>query len=130
MRRVPPNAVISNQKLLMYLLNKKHHHDNESKMTVSKKILFNYKDPILCLAKNGSIEIVTKSVTMIFDYTPEQLLCQQLSMVMPEDKNTKVFEQLALMLKGEANLNFDTSGECINDNDIPVPVHVTIFGYS
>ena len=127
MRRVPPNAVVSNQKLLMYLLNKKDDH-SQTKMTVPMKIILQSKDAILCLAKNGSIEVVTKSVTMTFGYTPEQLLGQSLSVVLPEEQNPTLFEQMQLMGNGEASLTFDTAGEFINDNDQPISVHITLFG--
>ncbi|OHS96029.1 Adenylate and Guanylate cyclase catalytic domain containing protein [Tritrichomonas foetus] len=128
-RRLPPMCVSTNAELLNYLLNKKPEKEN-SKMSTSKSIITNYHDSVICLNINKTVEVVNKSVTSLFGYTPEQLLGQSIECILSEENNPKVFEQMNLMKDGEAPLTFDISGKGISDDEQMVQVHITIIGIS
>ncbi|OHT12680.1 Adenylate and Guanylate cyclase catalytic domain containing protein [Tritrichomonas foetus] len=128
LRRLPPLSVVSNVCLMNYLLNKKSKEET-GKMTASKSVIFNAKDAVLCLNRNESIEVINKSVTNYFGYTPEQLLGQSVNAILPEE-NVKIYEQIELMRNGECPLTFETSASAITDDETQIPVKTTILGIS
>ena len=127
LRRLPPLSVVSNIPLLYYLLNKKE-EKSSGKMTLSKLVIMDSKKAVVCLNKNESIDIVNKSVQFTFGYTPEQLLGQSISTLLPEEENQKFFEQIELMRNGEAPLTFEGSFSGVTDDDTNLPVHITLLG--
>ncbi|OHS94912.1 Adenylate and Guanylate cyclase catalytic domain containing protein [Tritrichomonas foetus] len=127
LRRVPPIACTSNHSLMNYLLNKKA-EKNDDKMTASKSVIFMSHDSVLCLNKNESIEVVNHAVTDLFGYTPEQLLGQNISCVLPEETSQNVFHQLQLMRHGQCSMIYETDAIGKSDDDNTIPVHVTVLG--
>jgi PAS domain S-box-containing protein len=99
-------------------------------MTVSKSVIINSKDAVLCLNRSESIEVVTRSVATLFGYTPEQLLGQPLSSILVAEQNPKVYEQTALMRNGEAPLTFQTSAIGTTDDEHSINVSATVLGIS
>ncbi|OHT14492.1 Adenylate and Guanylate cyclase catalytic domain containing protein [Tritrichomonas foetus] len=127
LRRLPPLSVVSNLPLLNYLLNKKDEKVS-GKMTVSKLIIHNSKNAVICLNRNETIDVVNKQVTSIFGYTPEQLLGQPISTIVPTEENSKVYEQIEFMRNGEAPLTFEGSFKGITDDETFLPIHLTLIG--
>jgi PAS domain S-box-containing protein len=77
--------------LLSDLLNKAPEKE-EGKMNASKSVIINVKDVVVCMNRNESIEVVNKSVSSLFGYTPEQLLGQPLSCILASESNSKLYE--------------------------------------
>jgi PAS domain S-box-containing protein len=97
-------------------------------MTASKSVVINAKDAIVCLNRSESIEVVNKSVTSVFGYTPEQLLGQPISSILSISENGKIYEQTDLMRNGEAALNFECHALGTADDERMVPVLVNLIG--
>jgi PAS domain S-box-containing protein len=113
--------------LLSYLLNKAPEKD-ESKMTASKSVIINTKDAVVCMNRSESIEVVNKSVSSLFGYTPEQLLGPPLSCILANESNSKLYEQIALMRNDEAPLTLQTHCVGVTDDEQNIPVSCTVLG--
>lgn len=129
MRRLPPLAINSNPSLLSYLLKKKD-EETVTKMSPCQAAIMNSKDSVLFLNKSESIELVNKSVVGLFGYTPDQLLGQPLSIIIPSEENPKVHEQMTIMLNGEGPLIYESKATGITDDEQQAPVNITILGTS
>ena len=127
MRRIPPASVVSNTPLLNFLLNRSG-EKNSDKMTASKLVVHVSKDAVLCLNRNESIEVVNQSVSGLFGYTPEQLLGQPISTVLPQDRAEDIFSHIDLMRLGQCSMTYETTSEGMTDDEQIVPVHVTLIG--
>ena len=127
MRRIPPASVISNAPILNFLLNRAS-DKNTDKMTASKLVVHVSKDAVVCLNRFESIEVVNQAVSGLFGYTPEQLLGQPVSTLLPQDKAEKVFSHINLMRLGQCAMTYETTTEGLTDDEQVVPVHVTLIG--
>ena len=127
LRRLSPPSVIQNVNLLNYLLNRKN-EKSSNKMTTSMLIIHNSKDSVFCLNKNESIEVVNQAVSGLFGYTPEQLLGQSISTVLPEKGSESIFNHFNLMRQGQCAMTFEAHTEGVTDGDQTIPMHVTIIG--
>ncbi|OHS96426.1 Adenylate and Guanylate cyclase catalytic domain containing protein [Tritrichomonas foetus] len=129
LRRIPPLACTSNPPVMNYLLHKKSAKVDD-KMTASKSVIMNSHDAVICLHRNESIEVVNNSVSSLFGYTPEQLLGQPISCVLPQEEASVVFHHFNLMRAGQCALTFETTTIGKTDDDQNVPIHVTVLGIS
>lgn len=129
LRRIPPISCNSNPRVLNYLLHKKTEKAND-KMTASKSVIMNSRDAILCLHRNESIEVVNQTVSNFFGYTPEQLLGQPISCILPQEEASEVFHHLTLMRTGQCPLTYETTTVGKTDDDQNLPIHVTVLGIS
>ena len=127
LKRLPPLAVVSNQSLLNYLLNKKS-DKSQGKMTASKAVIYNAQDAVICLSRAESIEVVNKTVATMFGYTPEQLLGQSISAICQMEENKVLYEQMELMRNGEAALTYECHLIGRTDDDQTIPCMVTLLG--
>lgn len=127
MRRIPPASVVSNTQLLNFLLNRSTEKSSD-KMTASRLVVHVSKDAVICLNRNESIEVVNQSVSSLFGYTPEQLLGQPISTILPQDKAEKVFNHINLMRLGQCSMTYETTSEALTDDEQIIPVHVTLIG--
>lgn len=127
LKRLPPLHVVSNQALLNYLLNKKG-DKGQGKMTASKAVIYNAQDAVICLSRGESIEVVNKTVSGLFGYTPEQLLGQSISAILQQEENGVLYEQMELMRNGEAALTYECHLVGRTDDDQTIPVKVTLLG--
>ena len=125
--RLDPPSVISNINLLNYLLNRKH-EKGASKMTTSMSIIHNSKDSVCCLNRNESIEVVNSSLTNLLGYTPEQLLGQPVSTILPTNGTEEIFNRFNLMRQGQCSMSYEAHTFAIPDDDQEIPVHITILG--
>jgi PAS domain-containing protein len=71
---------------------------------------------------------VNPAITLLLGYSPEQLLCQDLSLILPPNRCQIFFSQLSLMKEGQSALFFDDHVEALADNENLIPVHSIIFG--
>jgi PAS domain S-box-containing protein len=83
---------------------------------------------VLFLNRTESVELVNKSVSTLFGYTPEQLLGQPLSSILVAEQNPKVYEQTALMRNGESPLTFQTYAIGTTDDEQSIHVSLTVLG--
>jgi len=127
LRRLPPLCVISNTYLMNFLLNKKDSKKND-KMTASQSVILMSKSAVVCLNRNESIEVVNASVSSLFGYTPEQLLGQHISTILPHQYAGEIYDSINLMRNGQSSLVFDASSTGITDSEQLVPVHITLLG--
>jgi PAS domain-containing protein len=105
LRRLSPYCIISNPPLFRYLFQKSE--DNSSSNSNVYASLYRHSSyAIFCLNRNESIEMVNPAVTPILGYTPEQLLGQHISFVLPTDQTQNIFTQMTLMKEGQCSLFF------------------------
>lgn len=126
-RRVMPQALVQNKRLMDYLLNKDSRKGN-FEMTLSSSVIYNAEDGILCLSKSGIIEIVNLAVTKMLGYTPEQLLGQPLDMLIAPDASGSLLQNIGLMRAGQSALTYEEHTEFLTDSEAVMPVHVTVLG--
>ena len=126
-RRVQPQAIVANTKLINYLLNKKSKESN-NEMTLSNAVFYNMDDAILCLSCAGIIEMVNPAVTKLLGFTPEQLLGQSGQSIFAPDSVEAVMNQINLIKNGQSASTFDDHTICITDSDVQLPCHITILG--
>ncbi|OHT07620.1 Adenylate and Guanylate cyclase catalytic domain containing protein [Tritrichomonas foetus] len=127
MRRLSPPSVVSNISLLNYLLNRSNEKVS-NKMTTSMSIIHMSKDSVICLNRNESIEVVNQSISSLFGYTPEQLLGQPISTILPSTGAEEIFNHFNLMRLGQCAMQFETNTYGITDDEQEIPVHLTILG--
>lgn len=97
MRRLLPLVINSNKSFLSFLLKQK---DEEVvvKMFPCQTAIMN---------SNESIELINKSVTTVFGYTPDRLLGLPSSEIISLEENSKVFKQVELMRNDNVPLIFE-----------------------
>ncbi|KAK8833926.1 hypothetical protein M9Y10_005815 [Tritrichomonas musculus] len=79
-QRLPPNAFISDKRLLNFVLNRKDTQD-ESEMSTSQSAIYMSLDAIVCTNVSGVVEIINPAVTNTLGYTPDQMLGQHISSI-------------------------------------------------
>ena len=126
-RRVQPQAIVANTKLINYLLNKKSKESN-NEMTLSNAVFYNMDDAIVCLSCAGIIEMVNPAVTKLLGFTPEQLLGQSGQSIFSPEVAEPVMNQINLIKNGQSAPTYDDHTICITDSDDQIPCHITILG--
>ena len=127
LRRVPPLSISSNQTLMNYITHKSDTKKIES-MTPAKSVIYTSSDSVVFLGKSITIEFINESVTMLFGYTPDQLLGQHINNLLPEDKNPEFYTQLEIMKNGQCALTYEKSFQGLSDDEQTIPVHTTLVG--
>jgi len=127
LRRVSPAAILSTHDLAEYLFHKKGSSETE-RMTTYKRVIYDTPNPIICCAKNGTIEIVNGGVTACLGYTPEQLLGQQFDSIFSEEDKERLMQQVLLMKTGQASLTYEDHVTAISDDETQVPCRLTLIG--
>ena len=126
-RRLAPLAPTTNHKLMNYIMNKQIDKKTE-KMSPSKSVIHQSKYCVICFGKSETIDVVNNSVQNIFGYTPDQLLGQNINILIPTETNEEVYQTLGLMKNGQSSKMIETNATGLTDNDLTVPLHVTILG--
>ena len=128
LRRVPPIAIINDNELVSYLLDRTE-EKSQSNSSTDQGIIKNSQDAILCLSSSGIIEMVNPSVNHLFGFTPEQLLGQPVTTSLFDEKNgSNVNNKIFLMLNKQIALSYEDHVTCITDDETEVPCHIMIFG--
>ena len=127
MRRLPPHAMISNHSLMNYIMNKKDDKKSE-RMSTSKSVIHLSKNPVACLSRTLTIDVVNNAVTDLFGFTVDQLLGQNINTIVPPEKAEEMYNSIELMLNGQSSLIIEKSVTAVTDNEMEIPVHVTIIG--
>ncbi|KAK8838264.1 hypothetical protein M9Y10_035685 [Tritrichomonas musculus] len=128
LRRVSPIAIVNDDALVNYLLNRTH-AKNESNSSTDQGILKNSQDAIICLSSTGIIEMVNPSVSKIFGFTPEQLLGQPISTSLFDEKSgSTVTNKIFLMTNKQCPLSYEDHVTCITDDNTEIPCQIMILG--
>jgi PAS domain S-box-containing protein len=90
------------------------------------------QDALISLNGEGIIESLNPSATVIFGFTPEQMLGQSFKLLVnPDlDTNAPLFSTLALMKSGQAGLVYEASVVGTKDDGTRVPLHLTLLGFA
>jgi class 3 adenylate cyclase len=129
LRRLPPLSVPSNEPLFLFLIQKESNNASNN-FSVFASVFQNSQDSIFCLNKNETIEMVNPSVFILFGFTPEQLLGQHLSYVLPSERCKDIYNQMSLMRKGQCALLFDQYVEALTDIETCIPVQAILLGFT
>jgi len=126
LRRIPPLGIISNTKLMEYLLNQGNDkHENET--STEGSIVYSSNDGIICMNKAGIIEIVNPSVTSILGFTPEQLLGQGIRTILSPDDYVLINNQIGLISNNQSS-SYEGNVTCFDDSEQKIPCSLTLNG--
>ena len=126
--RATPTAISSNSDALNFLMNREASSDgNTGTMTMSRKIIHNSADPIICLGANEAIEQINKAVGTLFGYTPEQVLGQQVDFLFDAQSMEEIEKQMTMMRTGQSR-SYEGHVTCLTDSDTPVHCFLTLIG--
>ncbi|KAK8890108.1 hypothetical protein M9Y10_034868 [Tritrichomonas musculus] len=127
LRRVSPVAVVSNTKLLKYILDISS-NDKVNVMSTSESIVKNSLSSIICIGKMKTIEIVNKSVSSMLGYTPDQVLGQNIENIFDDESAFIVNQKIDLMMAKQCPLYYESHIMCVNDNNMKVPCMIMMIG--
>ncbi|KAK8890252.1 hypothetical protein M9Y10_035024 [Tritrichomonas musculus] len=128
LRRVSPIAIINDNELVSYLLDRAEEKSANNSST-DQGIIKNSQDAIICLSATGMIDMVNPSVNRMFGFTPEQLLGQPISTSLFDEKNGAIVNnKIYLMLNKQSPLSYEDHVICLTDDDTEVPCQIMIFG--
>jgi PAS domain S-box-containing protein len=128
LRRISPAAIVANELLLDYILDKEVEEDVI--MTITGSIIHNAKNAILCCSPVGMIDSVNLHVTQLLGYIPEQLLGQSIAVIFDEASGKKIRSRMEMILHKEAARTFEDTVQCVTDSDMPVTCLITLMGVS
>ncbi|OHS95919.1 Adenylate and Guanylate cyclase catalytic domain containing protein [Tritrichomonas foetus] len=125
-KRIPPNLIIADKQLKNFLLNK----DKEKDFTtsVSRSVLHNSSDAMLCVSLVGVIEMVNPAVTSTLGFTPEQILGQSVISFFEEQDAEKLVDQMNIIFEGQNGCVYEDHMRCTTDNSTLIPVEITLLG--
>lgn len=120
LRRLPPKAIFSNNKLEQFIKSK----DSESEsheMSLGEKIIHTSSNPILLLSRNQIIENVNLSITQIFGFSPDQLIGQSFTSVIADECKEDMTDQLSLLKAGQASDQYQGNVTCVTNANDQIP---------
>ena len=129
--RVNPIHFVQNQTALSFLVGK--NNSEETHITsAAHAVFFTSADAMLLLNNDGIIEKLNPATTAIFHFTPEQMLGQHSTIIIPKDspKNQQLYYTMQLMASGQCGLVFETELDGIRDDGVKVPIKATMIGFS
>jgi PAS domain S-box-containing protein len=126
MRRVPPGAILACPPLEEYLLGRASLKRRVG-MSADERIIDASLDSVICTNANGTIDLINPAVTKGFGFSPEQLLGQTLSSLMPGEHGEKIEQQLKLMSERQTGLVFEGHTVCLADDETEIPCWISIF---
>ena len=89
-------------------------------------------DEMILLNEDMIIESLNPSATIIFRFTPEQMLGQNLKFIIPLDNpsNSSLYYTIQLMKSGQCALIYETELIGLKDDGTNVPLKSTLLGFS
>jgi PAS domain S-box-containing protein len=127
LRRIAPPAIVADQNLLNYLLDRES-ASKEMSMSVTGSIINNSKNAIICCTAAGMIDSVNLHVTLALGYIPNQLLGQPFSVMCDGESGKKMMTQMNMIVHGEAPRTFEDTIQCVTDRDQKVTVLANLMG--
>lgn len=127
MRRVSPIEMVGNKELMKYLMNRNTDNSATSNI-VALSVIQRSSNCIILANLNGLIEVVNPSVTGLLGYTPEQLLGRTVISIFSDEEQSKIGNQINLILNNESSPIFESHTTCISDNEMTYPCEITILG--
>jgi PAS domain S-box-containing protein len=126
-KRLSPLDVISNKKIMDFLLNRSV-ENKENGMGIAHSVIRNSIEAVFGTGLNGIIEIVNPAVSETFGYTPEQLLGQPIYMIFTDTDVPDVTKKMEMMKKGECSTVIEERVTCIADNSSVVTCRMLMIG--
>ena len=129
--RLNPIHFVQNQAAVAFLVGK--NNSEETHITsAAHAVFYTSADAMLLLNNDGIIEKLNPATTSIFHFTPEQMLGQHSTIIIPKDnqKNQQLYYTMQLMASGQCGLVFETELEGVRDDGVIVPIKATMIGFS
>ena len=131
MLRLNPIHFVQNQAAVAFLVGK--NNSEETHITsAAHAVFYTSTDAMILLNNDGIIEKLNPATTSIFHFTPEQMLGQHSTIIIPKDsqKNQQLYYTMQLMASGQCGLVFETELEGVRDDGVIVPIKATMIGFS
>ncbi|OHT00620.1 hypothetical protein TRFO_32685 [Tritrichomonas foetus] len=125
-RRLPPFKMITNHKLVNYIL-KKQNYNEEEEMTVTQNIMYHSNDMIFYLATDGIIEGINRAVTEHLSYTSDQLIGQHIAYLVSKDDQQDVKNYVTTLLNRTDDTNLQAQVICVTATTQEVHCSLTMF---
>jgi hypothetical protein len=74
------------------------------------------------------VENVNQSVHQVFDYTPDELLCQSFISILHSDQKEDINNKLSLLRIKQANDQFESHITCFSLDNQEIPYTISIIG--
>ena len=129
--RINPIHYVQNQMATSFLIGKDS--SEESRITsAAHAVFYTSTDAMILLNNEGIIEKLNPAATSIFHFTPEQMLGQHSTIILPKDdpKNKQLYYTMQLMSSGQCGLVFETELQGTRDDDTRVPIKATMIGFA
>ena len=126
LKRIPPQLIVSDKDLKNILLNKTEEKNNTT--SISRNILHNSTDAMLCVSLSGVVEMVNPAVNSTLGFTPEQVLGQPITSFFSESDSQKVLSQLSVIADSQNSAVYEDHMQCITDDRNLIPVYLTLLG--
>ncbi|OHT03084.1 hypothetical protein TRFO_29537 [Tritrichomonas foetus] len=125
LRRISPISVVSDKKLINYILSIKKSSDT-AQMSLDKNVIHHWSSCVICTDNNGTVDSINPAVTDVFGYKPEQLLGQPLLTVIKETEQNDLMNQMKLMKNKQSPSNYTSHCICISDSDMQIPCELQL----
>lgn len=126
LKRVPPQLIISDKNLRNILLNR--NEEKSSTTSISRSVLHNSADAILCVSFSGVVEMVNPAVSSTLGFTPEQVLGQPITSFFSETDSSKISMQMDALTDPQSNAVYEDHMHCVTDSRTLIPVYLTMLG--
>ncbi|OHT15458.1 Adenylate and Guanylate cyclase catalytic domain containing protein [Tritrichomonas foetus] len=126
LKRIPPHLIIADKGLKNILLNK--NEESNTTTSISRNVLHNSTDSMLCVSLGGVVEMVNPAVTSTLGFTPEQVLGQPITSFFSDSDAQKVMNQMSVIQDSQNSAVYEDHVQCITDNRTLIPAYLTLLG--
>ena len=130
MLRINPIAFVANNQLISLVYGKTARENTI--VSASHAVFTTSPDAIISLNNEGVIEYLNPATTIIFGYTPEQMLGQNLKMLLNDDskETSQLLYQMQLMQSGQTSLIYECELKGTRDDGTIIYLKVTLIGFT
>ncbi|KAH0794384.1 Adenylate and Guanylate cyclase catalytic domain containing protein [Histomonas meleagridis] len=129
--RIDPISFVSYPQLVSFIYGKEQ-NTTQTIISASHAIFQTSNNAIISLNSEGIIESLNPSASLIFGYTPEQMLGQNLKILFPSDtkENSHLFYTMDLMKSGQCGLTYESHLIGTRDDQTEIPLKITLLGFT
>ncbi|OHT03845.1 hypothetical protein TRFO_01563 [Tritrichomonas foetus] len=128
LRRINPTSLSQNDELLKFLMLKDDYNATGNAHTVTKRIVYNSNDMIICVSFDGLIiEFVNPAVVSELGLSSDQLLGQFFSVIFDEKSREQVIPTMNMIVNNETQSMIDVPVICIAGDTTCINFSLSVF---
>lgn len=127
-RRLNPNEMAANHRLVSFLLNKGINKKNYNKeLNVTQSIVHYSSDMLFYLSNNGIILITNQAILQNLAYSPEQIVGKPIYFLFEEDSKKEIQKNIALLEKNDNQGMIQLNITCYTASSAQIYVSLMMF---